>query len=193
MASLPQATVAATTCIKNSSISFVESVITEMIYRETLDETPKHSFNHWSGSDTFMQVSVEKIFNHPGFITPVAAFVSQCVINALGGELQQEPQVIKKFPPPPEHSSSASAGATPDKDSRARRSRRKHRDSRAQKQQCSLEDLREKRRLARRSQSASDADSTLRTPKNKSSGSSSRSCSNSFDIDRERRPLRCSK
>lgn len=116
---------AATEGIENSFLSFVENVITEMTYCGVPDKTLGQSFNCWSRSDTLMHVLVEKSTYDPGFLTPVAAFVTKCVINAVDEKLKQEPQVTKKISSPTNRSSSATIGVASDVKFSASRCHRK--------------------------------------------------------------------
>lgn len=68
---------AATDGVKDSSFSFVKSVVIEMILYEVLDKTLNHSLNRWSQSEIFMQVLFEKIINDPSLIALIVSFSSK--------------------------------------------------------------------------------------------------------------------
>lgn len=108
--------------LKYSFFLVGENVITETIRYEILGETIKQSFNRWSQWDTFMKILVEMIVSDPGFTTPGAAFVRQSTINAVEEELKREPQITRNTSALLNCSSSASARATPEEKSNARRS-----------------------------------------------------------------------
>lgn len=112
---------AATEGIMDFSISFVESVVTELIHHQSLNETRNKRFNRWSRSDTILQALIDKIVYDPGFIAPIAAFEKHCVISPIEKELTQEPPVPNEILSAPNHSPSALTGTTLDKESKARR------------------------------------------------------------------------
>lgn len=88
---------AAISWIKNSSVLFVESVVTKTIHRRAVDETLNQSFNRRPRNDTFMQALIIKVVDDLGFISSFAAFGEQRVSNAVKEELIWKPLVTKEF------------------------------------------------------------------------------------------------
>lgn len=160
---------AATKGIKFSVFLFVENATTEVIHCGVLDETPNQSFSRWSRSDAFMQVSVERIAKDSGFIKPVAAFVWQSAVKAVKLRLKQRPKVTMDIPTPPDCPSSASTRATSNVHCRTKHSGHKRCGEKDWKHRDGSKESREKRWEAHRARSFYNLDSSLMTPKSKSS------------------------
>lgn len=69
------------------SFSFAESVTTKTIYCGGLDETLSLCFIRWSQSESYTKENA----SNPSFITPVAAFITESVINTVEEMLKGEP------------------------------------------------------------------------------------------------------
>lgn len=114
-----------------------------MIYDKDLDETLIQGSNHWSRSNPFMQDSLKTIVNDSGCIAPLAATVTQRVINNVEEEPERTLELTKKTLPSPERFLPAPTKATLDKKYKTKRSCHERRNRKDRKYRDSLEESRE--------------------------------------------------
>lgn len=168
--------------IKDFYFLFFENVIKNIIHRRVLDETISQSFKRRSGSDAFMEAFIIGIVKHLGLVVPAAAFVKQRATNRVEEELKQMPTVMEEIPSPSNRYTSASADSISDEESKARRLHHKRhfwKDQRYCDISVESRDKQTKHQIF--SSPCSQAESSLKTPAYKSSGSSLRSTSRSGD------------
>lgn len=76
--------------IKDSSFSFLEDTIANMVHRGVFDKPIIQHFEHRSRSDAFMEALICRIIKKPGFVAPVAALIKQHATNAIDEEFKSE-------------------------------------------------------------------------------------------------------
>lgn len=104
-----------------------------MSHHGALEATPSQWFIRWLRSDTFTQVYLRNTGNGAGFITLVAAFARQCVIEIIKIQVKKEPQMNNENYLLPDRFQIVATSATSKGDPEIRRSWRKNRSRRDKK------------------------------------------------------------